>query len=310
MTANPRVRIPFRAKPMLATLVDEPFSSPGWTFEEKYDGDRILAYKEGARVTLLSRNAKARSDRFPAIVAAIAALPVRTILLDGEVVVFDGKGVSRFQLLQQGRGKPVYAVFDCLYSNGADLRKKPLVDRLKILRQWVRAGSSIRPARRLNADGLKAFAQARKAGFEGLVAKDLTSPYIPGRSSCWRKVKVHQEDEFVIAGYTAPAGARKHFGALLLGAYAGGKLRYAGKVGTGFDAKTLASLHARLSSLKAVQCPFAEPPPGKGNFYVKPRLVAQISYQELTADGLLRQPVYLGLRDDKPARQVMLPRPA
>lgn len=310
MTTTRQVKVPFRAKPMLATLVAEPFSAPGWIFEEKYDGDRILAYKEGGRVTLLSRNGKSRSDRFPAIVAAIAALAPRTLLLDGEVVVFDDRNVSRFQLLQQGRGKPVYAVFDCLYCNGADLRKAPLAERLKVLGQWIRGGASIRPARRLKTDGLQAFAQARKAGFEGLVAKDLSSPYVAGRSSLWRKVKVHQEDEFVIAGYTRPAGARTHFGALLLGAYVRGKLRYAGKVGTGFDKKTLAALHARFSALKTPDCPFDETPPGKGNIYLKPRLVAQISYQELTADGLLRQPVYLGLRDDKPARQVALPRPA
>jgi bifunctional non-homologous end joining protein LigD len=295
---------------MLATLVAKPFSSPGWIFEEKYDGDRILAYKEGSRVTLLSRNAKARSDRFPTIVAAIAGLAPRAIVLDGEAVVFDSNNISRFQLLQQGRGKPVYAVFDCLYCNGVDLRKTPLVDRLKVLRQWVKGGPSLRLARRLNADGLQAFAQVRKAGFEGLVAKDLASPYIAGRSSFWRKVKVHQEDEFVIAGYTRPAGARKHFGALLLGAYKAGVLRYVGKVGTGFDTETLACLHGRFSELKTRRCPFQDPPPGEGNAYLKPELVAQVSYQELTLDGLLRQPVYLGLRDDKPARQVSLPRPA
>ena len=303
-------QIPYRAKPMLATLVVKPFSSPGWIFEEKYDGDRILAYKEGSRVTLLSRNAKARSDRFPAIVAAVAGLAPRAIVLDGEAVVFDSKNISRFQLLQQGRGKPVYVVFDCLYCNGVDLRKTPLMDRLKVLRHWVKSGPSLRLARRLNADGLQAFVQVRKAGFEGLVAKDLASPYIAGRSSFWRKVKVHQEDEFVIAGYTRPAGARKHFGALLLGAYKAGVLRYVGKVGTGFDTKTLASLHGRFSELKTRRCPFQDPPREEGNAYLKPELVAQISYQELTADGLLRQPVYLGLRDDKRARQVTIPRPA
>lgn len=295
---------------MLATLVAAPFSSPGWIFEEKYDGDRILAYKEGDRVTLLSRNAKARSDRFPAIVAAVSALTPRTIVLDGEVAVFDNLGISRFQLLQQGRCKPVYAVFDCLYCNGADLRKAPLKDRLQALRQWVKGGPSIKLARRLKADGLEAFAQARKAGFEGLVAKELASPYVAGRSSFWRKIKIHQEDEFVIVGYTRPAGVRKYFGALLLGAYAAGRLRYVGKVGTGFDHKTLAALHAQFSPLRTEQCPMQEPPPGRGNIYLRPKLVAEVSYQEFTADGMLRQPVYLGLRDDKPARQVVLPRPA
>lgn len=292
---------------MLATLVAQPFRAPGWIFQEKYDGDRILAYKEGARVRLVSRNGKDRTARFAAIVQAIAALPDTALLLDGEMVVFDSKGVSRFQMLQQGAGKPVFAIFDCLYAAGRDLRREPLSARIAALKHAVKPRAPLRLARDLSSDGLLAFRQAKKAGFEGVVAKDLSSPYVQGRSAFWKKVKIHQEDEFIILGFTRPSGARQHFGALLLGAHERGKLRYVGKVGTGFDRKTLAALIAKLRPLVTREAP-ASGIPGKTNSYVKPRLVAQISYQELTADGMLRQPVYLGLRDDKPAKDVTLPR--
>jgi bifunctional non-homologous end joining protein LigD len=294
---------------MLATLVAEPFQTPGWTFEEKYDGDRMLAYKQARFVRLRSRSGEDRTDRFPDVAKAIAELPAQSLVLDGEIAVFDRQGISRFQLLQQGKGRPVYAVFDCLFRDGEDLRTQPLSARRKVLQSVVKAGPSLRLARVLKPNGLEAFRQAKRAGFEGLIAKDLSSPYVPGRSSLWRKVKIHREDEFIILGYTRPEGARKYFGALLLGVYQGGKLRYVGRVGTGFDRATLASLHKRFVSLRADKPPLSELPPGKGNVYLRPRLVAQISYQELTSAGMLRQPVYLGLRNDKSVRDVTLPRP-
>jgi len=299
-------KIPFRAKPMLATLVAAPFDRPGWIYEEKYDGDRMLAYKEGARVRLLSRNAIDRTDRFPKIAAAIAKLPAKTLLLDGEVVVFDAKGVSRFQLLQQS-GDAVYAVFDCLYRDGEDLRRQPLSVRRTAMLKALGGSKLLLPARRLASNGLEAFRDARRRGFEGMVAKDLTSIYIERRSDKWLKVKIHQEDEFVVVGFTRPAGARKYFGALLLAAHDKGVLRYAGKVGTGFDNKSLAALYARLRPLATDAAAFADPPREKGVTFLKPRLVAQISFQELTADKKLRQPVFLGLRDDKRPRDVTLP---
>jgi ATP-dependent DNA ligase len=214
-------RIPFRVDPMLATLVAAPFDKSGWAYEEKYDGDRILAYKEGDRVRLLSRNGKDRTDRFPEIAAAIRALAADTLLLDGEVVVFDQQGVSR--------------------------------------------------------------------------------------TTRWLKVKVHQEDEFVICGYTKPTGSWKHFGALLLGAYESGRLHYVGKVGTGFDDRTLAAVHQKLQPLVSVHPPVVDPPRQKGVVFVAPQLIAQISFQEWTADKKLRQPVFLGLRDDKRPEEVLLP---
>jgi bifunctional non-homologous end joining protein LigD len=302
-------QIPFRVQPMLATLVRKPFDKPGWVYEEKYDGIRILAYKEGKNVRLLSRNDIDRTKGFPKIVDAIRALKPSTLLLDGELVVFDRKNVSRFQLLQQGKGEAVYAVFDCLYDQGKDLRRRPLSERRTAMEKSLGPLGVLIPSRRLATNGLEAYREAKKHDFEGLVAKDASSPYVEGRSTKWLKVKVHQEDEFVIAGFTKPSGARRHFGALLLGAYQGGKLRYVGKVGTGFNESLLASLSKKFKPLKIDRPPFVDPPRERDVTYIEPKLVAQISFQEWTADMKLRQPVFLGLRDDKKPTEVLLPEP-
>lgn len=292
---------------MLPTLVPEPFNDPGWIYEEKYDGDRLFAYKEGDRVKLLSRNAKDRTAKFPSIVSAIQRLKPATLLLDGEIVVFDRRHVSRFQLLQQGKGGPEYAVFDCLYADGKDLRREPLAARRRALEHMVPSKGVVFLSHRLSDNGLEAFKSAKRLGYEGVVAKALSSRYLEGRSRLWLKVKVHQEDEFVIGGFTAPAGSRQHFGALLLGAYDKGKLRYVGKVGTGFDEKTLASLYKKFQPLVTSKPAFAEVPHERHATFLQPRLVAQISFQEWTADRKLRQPVYLGLRDDKNPKDVLIP---
>jgi len=292
---------------MLATLVAEPFHKPGWVYEEKYDGDRLLAYKEDNRVRLLSRNAKDHTSRFPDIAAAVENLSPASLLLDGEVVVLDRKGVSRFQLLQQRKGRPVYALFDCLYADGKDLRREPLSARRTQLERMIAPSRNLVLSRRLAANGLQAYKIAKRRGYEGLVAKDLSSPYVEKRSKFWLKVKVHQEDEFVIAGFTSPEGSREYFGALLLGAYEENKLHYVGKVGTGFDQKTLASLYNKFRSLVRAKSALADPPRERNVTFLDPRLVAQISYQELTSDRKLRQPVFLGLRDDKRAVDVVLP---
>lgn len=307
MKAPVKRQLPARVHPMLATLVAEPFDRPGWVYEEKYDGDRILAYKDGARVRLLSRNGKDNTGRFPKIAAAVGKLRPATLLLDGEVVIFDRKRVSRFQLLQQDKGEPVYAVFDCLFLDGKDLRQKPLSARRAALEEAVPPQGVLLLSRRLAANGLEAYKTAKQRGFEGLVAKDLSSRYLGERSRFWLKVKVHREDEFVIVGYTSPAGSRKYFGALLLGAYEQGKLHYVGKVGTGFDGKTLATLHGHFRPLVSRSTALVNPPRERNVTYLRARLVAQIAYQELTADRKLRQPVYLGLRDDKRAKDVTFP---
>jgi bifunctional non-homologous end joining protein LigD len=223
------------------------------------------------------------------------------------MVVFDRKNISRFQLLQQGKGEPIYAVFDCLFLEGKDLRTQPLSARRAAMEETIGSGRFLLRSRRLAKNGLEAFRVAKRRGYEGLVAKDLSSLYRSGRSSDWLKMKVHQEDEFVVVGFTQPAGARKHFGALLLGAYEGTRLRYVGKVGTGFSAHTLASLYEKFRPLVRKNSPLVEPPRERGVVFLDPSFVAQISYQEWTADMKLRQPVFLGLRDDKWPREIHLP---
>jgi bifunctional non-homologous end joining protein LigD len=290
---------------MLATLVDQPFSKPGWVYEEKYDGVRIIAYKEGAKVSLISRNAIDRTERYPAVAAEIAKLSPQTLAIDGEVVVFDSKKISRFQLLQQGKGRAKYAVFDCLYENGKDLRREPLSARRAALERVLKPGAGLILAERLAQDGIKAFQQATRGKLEGLIAKHESSTYIEGRSTEWLKVKVHQEDEFVIGGFTEPAGARHFFGALLLGVYKGDELQYVGKVGSGFDEKTLRSLHSKFERLVREKSPFATPVNERSGTFIAPKLVAQISFTEWTRDGKLRHPVFLGLRDDKDPKEVV-----
>jgi bifunctional non-homologous end joining protein LigD len=297
---------------MLATLVDHPFHRPDWVYEEKYDGIRVLAEKDGRRVTLLSRNLKDRTADFPAIAAAIAALPAPTLVLDGEVVIFEASRVSHFQLLQRrdpGGAEPVYAIFDCLFARGQDLRRHPLAERRRRLEAEVREKPPLQLARRLGEDGLGAFDTARRLGLEGLVAKKLASGYRSGtRSPDWLKVKVRKEDEFVIGGFTRPSGSRQHFGALLVGAWERRRLRYAGKVGTGFAVRTLTELMGQFAPLVRPSSPFHDSPRERHAVWLEPRLVAQLAYTELTEDGRLRHPVFLGLRDDKPAAAVRWPR--
>jgi len=292
---------------MLATLVDQPFHTAGWVYEEKYDGYRILAYKEGDRVTLLSRNAKDRTRSFADVATDVARLAPRTLLLDGEAVAFDARLVSRFQLLQKGDEPVVFAAFDCLYVDGEDLRERPLTERRAALERAIDGAERIFPARRLAQNGLAALRTARRKGFEGLVAKDAQAPYVSGRSRRWLKVKVKQEDEFVIGGYTEPAGARSRFGALLVGGYRDGELLFTGKVGTGFSEDTLESLWKRFRPLVRTTSPFADPPRARGLTWFAPKLVAQVSYTEWTEDRRLRHPVFLGLRDDKDAAECALP---
>jgi bifunctional non-homologous end joining protein LigD len=289
---------------MLAKLVDAPFNKANWIFEEKYDGVRMLAYKEGSKVSLISRNAIDRTERYPRIAEAIAKLKAETLALDGEIVIFDADEVSRFQFLQKGDGRPTFAVFDCMYRDGKDLRKAPLSERRVALEQTVKPSASLILSARLDADGVKAFEIAKKRGFEGLIAKDLSSKYVSGRSPAWVKVKVRKEDEFVIGGFTKPSGARHFFGALLLGVYDRGKLDYVGKVGTGFDEETLKSLYKKFGSLKRARSLFSFDVRERDATFIAPKLVAQIGYTERTSDGKLRHPVYLGLRDDKAARDV------
>jgi DNA ligase D-like protein (predicted ligase) len=292
---------------MLATLVDAPVDRPGWIAEEKYDGIRLIATREGGTVSLVTRNDIDRTADFPGIAAAIAELPAPTLVLDGEVVVFDDAQVSRFGLLQRrgGTREPVYVAFDCLYARGQDLRRRPLGERRACLEREVRPDGALAIARRLPGTGREAYEAARRLGLEGIILKDDASLYEEGtRSRAWLKVKLRNEEEFVLGGYTAPAGARAHFGALLVGAWAGDRLRYAGKVGTGFTERTLAELMRRFRPLVRPTSPFADHVRERDATWLEPVLVAQLAFTERTRDGKLRHPTFLGLREDKPAREV------
>ncbi|HKY52497.1 MAG TPA: non-homologous end-joining DNA ligase [Candidatus Limnocylindria bacterium] len=290
---------------MLATLSKVMVTGPEWVYEEKYDGIRAVAYRDADRVRFLSRTGQDLTAGFPAIGDTLRGLPDRDVVLDGELVVFDASGVSRFQLLQRrgidARTRTVYVVFDCLRAQGRDLLRRPLEERRRRLLELVpRRRDALMPSRRLPRDGEKALTIAREKGWEGIIAKLAASPYEPGvRSRAWLKVKVRGESEFVVGGYTPPQGSRVELGALLVGLYDRGKLRYTGKVGTGYTQETLRDLGAKLKRLRTGSSPFDPPPRIRDAIWVDPRLVAQIVYAEWTADGKLRQPAFLGLRTDK-----------
>jgi len=291
---------------MLATLSTEIPTGPSWVFEEKYDGIRALAYRTKQRVRLWSRNKLDLTAGFPDIASAVAALPGGDLVLDGELVIFDKTGVSRFQLLQRrgAGGRSEYAVFDLLQRDGASLLERPLKDRRASLEALLGDRAVLRLSRRLGKNGARAYDTAQRKEWEGVIAKDETSIYEPGaRSRSWLKVKVRKQSEFVIGGFTAPTGSRAHLGALLVGLYDGKALRYTGKVGSGYTGESLADLATRLAPILSATPLFADAPRMNDATWVRPKLVAQIAFAEWTADDRLRQPVFLGLRRDKSPRE-------
>jgi bifunctional non-homologous end joining protein LigD len=295
-------------------------TDPHWLYEVKFDGYRGLAVKNGREVQLFSRTRHPLNARFPAVAAAVATLPVRACVLDGEVCALDPQGRSSFQLLQnaeEGATPIVYYVFDLLFENSADLRPLPLLERKRRLDALLlKARDPIRPSVFFTEDAKGVLARMKKVGAEGSIAKRKDSPYRSGsRSPEWVKIRFSLQQEFVIGGYTEPRGSRTGFGALLIGYYEGKALRYASKVGTGFTGKTLAALYRRLQTLEQAKNPFAGGAgperhrwthgPLAATHWVKPTLVAQIAFTEWTGDGSVRHPVFLGLREDKPARRVV-----
>ncbi len=296
---------------MLATRVDAPFTRPGWIFEPKYDGWRVLARRRGNRVALFSRNGLDLTGGEPAVVAALASLPDGDFVVDGELVVFGKDGVPRFSLLQKrgepGALPPSLILFDCLEKDGSALVSRPLAERRAALESLVgrRPKKPLVLSERLGADGAKAFERALAEGWEGIIGKDLASRYEAGRRSLrWLKVKARKESEFVIGGFTLPRGTRLHFGALLVGLYEGKALRFCGAVGTGFSDEVLLGLLEKLQPLQRDVCPFASVPREvKDAAWVAPKLVAQVVYAEWTADEKLRQPAFLGLRNDKKPKE-------
>jgi bifunctional non-homologous end joining protein LigD len=299
---------------MKAVLWDEPFSDPDWIFERKLDGVRCLAHRDGDGVRLVSRTDRSMNGDYPELVEALQAEPCDDYVIDGEVVAFDSRGITSFSRLQRRHRERVaifYYVFDLLRLGGEDVRELPLRERKAMLRQALRFEGPVRFSPHRNEQGEELFRDACRKGLEGLMAKRADSPYRATRSSDWRKLKCHAEQELVIGGYTAPQGSRTDFGALLVGYFEDGRLRYAGKVGTGFDHATLSDLGKRLRKLERADSPFVDVHPiPRGTHWVEPELVGQIAFTEWTRDGRLRHPRFLGLRTDKPAGDVVRERPA
>jgi DNA ligase D-like protein (predicted ligase) len=305
-----RRRQPDWVDPMLATLVREPFSDENWIFEPKVDGIRCLTFRKGTRLTLLSRN-RLPLD-YPELAGPLLQQPLSSFVVDGEIAALD-HGVSRFSLLQKRRQIQVpifYFLFDLLYLEGCDLTHLELRYRKQLLREAFHFDDPLRLNPFFADDGEKYFQEACRKGWEGVIAKRSAAVYIHGRSPDWLKIKCEGAQEFVIVGYTEPAGKRIGIGALLIGFYERGKLLYAGKVGTGFTVGTLIELQQKLSTFERTE-PAVRPDalPKTGVHWVEPRLVAQIAFSEWTTAGKLRHPRFLGLRADKKASEVVREKP-
>jgi bifunctional non-homologous end joining protein LigD len=310
-------------EPMLALSVPE-LPAGDWIYEVKFDGYRALAFKAGSEVQLFSRNRKLFNDNYPVLVDALKPLKANFII-DGEITALDQNGRSSFQLLQsfglRSEIPLVYYAFDLVSLDATDLQSRPLVERRKLLAKLLKkAPQNIKFSEELRGSRDELLQAARQFKLEGLTAKRPDSPYEPGRrSGAWVKVKLTQEQEFVIGGYTPPEGSRRYFGALLIGYYGTGGLLFAGRAGTGYSEKTLATLYEGLQKIRSPMCPFANLPerkPGRWGLgltpavmkrchWVEPLLVAQIKFTEWTSDNQLRQPVFLGLRTDKDPKDVV-----
>lgn len=324
---------PHFIEPMKPRLLDRPPSAGDWIYELKFDGIRAIAVKDGSKVNLISRNGNELRSRFPEIVVAMKKVPIEECVIDGEVVALDAEGRSSFQLLQslemEGNQAPVcFYVFDLLQLNGKSLIKLPLAQRKELLAGICQGvAEPIRYSAEIVGDAVALLREVKRRGLEGLVGKQRDSIYEPGRrSGAWIKLKCVNEQEFVIGGYTPPGGVRKHFGAVLVGYYKntdkqqgrGKRLFFAGKVGTGFTEKSLSILHKKFQAEQRDDCPFADLPSKQSGqwvqgitpsmmrkmHWVNPVFVAQIKFAEWTRDGKLRQPVFLGLREDKDAGEV------
>ncbi len=311
---------PTITQPMLATLTDRPFDDDDWLFEIKWDGYRaICAVDKHGKLSLTSRNGLDFLPQFPELADLAQAFTSAPIIVDGEIVSLDAAGRSSFQRLQGSfnRRRPsarntaadagplTFAAFDLLYAEGRDLRKEPLEERKALLERSIADEALVLYSKHIVGRGTALFEQARKKHLEGIIAKKRRSPYQMRRSRDWLKIKIAHAIECVIGGYTEPRGSRKGFGALILGLYDGKQLHYVGHVGTGFDTKTLAQMSKHLRTLEVERSPFAgDVPANAPTHWVKPTLVAEVRYGEWTRDGILRHPVFLGLRVDKDAKSV------
>lgn len=317
--------LPEFVEPMKAKLAARAPSGE-WLYEIKFDGWRALALKGGSQARLVSRNEKDFGSKFPEIMESLAQVNAQDAIIDGEIVALDEMGRSSFQLLQAydiGQERPpiFFYAFDLLQLDGRDLKKLPLEERKELLEKLIRDRPGvIRNSAALDNSAEELLEQARKLGLEGLIGKKANSLYEVGsRSGSWIKLKLLQEQEFVIGGYTDPEGSRQHFGSLIIGYYKGKDLVFAGKVGTGFNTKLLRSLHSRFKQIAREVCPFVNLPLPRGGkwgqgitksemrfcHWVEPTMVCQVKFVEWTRDERLRQPVFLGLREDKEASEVI-----
>ena len=317
-----RSKIPSKIKPMLATLVNEPFDDPNWTYEVKWDGYRTVAYVEKGNVELSSRNNKSFTEKYYPIVNAMKEWAI-DVVLDGEIIVVGKDGKANFGALQNWRsdadGDLIFYAFDILWYEGKNTMELPLYERQAILKEILPADDDrIRLSQVFTANGLAFFEAAKKMGLEGIMAKKSDSTYsIDSRSKEWLKVKVNQRQEVVIAGFTNNEGSAKKFSSLLLGVYAKGKFEYVGKVGTGFTEKMQKDMMAQFTPLITDKIPFeSEPdvnkpsrfrpnPPNATATWLKPSLVCEVSFAEITTDGVFRHPSFEGMRTDKKAKEVV-----
>jgi bifunctional non-homologous end joining protein LigD len=302
--------LPKRLQPMLATLTDAPFDHKGWIFEDKYDGFRMVAKIEGGKVTLYSRNGKIISKSYIEVAKALEGVKADAVI-DGELVALGKDGVSHFQLLQNAlrhEAKLQYCAFDLMFQDGEDLRRLPLTERKKRLKAILPRNKLIAFSRDRKTFGTKYFEEAERKGLEGIMAKRADSKYLSGaRTDEWLKIKTSKRQEVVIAGFTAPRRTRPFFGALTIALREENGWRYIGHVGTGFSHETLEELHKKLVKLKTAKSPFGKKVKDEAvTTWVKPQLVAEVKFTEWTSSGEMRHPVYLGLREDKQAKDVVL----
>lgn len=315
-----RTKMPDWTAPMLATLTDERFSSRDWIYERKLDGERCLVFRDGRGLRILSRNKRKLNDTYPELADALESAGPERFIADGEIVAFEG-AVTSFSRLQQrigisdpdqarATGIKVYLyLFDLIYLDRYLLDELPLRDRKKLLRKTFEFAGPIRFTRHRNREGEAFYSEACDKGWEGIIAKKADGRYVHARSRDWLKFKCVNRQELVIGGYTDPKGSRKGFGALLVGYYEKGQLRYAGKVGTGFDDDILEKLHERMQEIEREESAFSDEVREKHAHWVQPELVGEFGFTEWTSDGKLRHPRFIGLRQDKPARKVRRERP-
>lgn len=309
--ARPR-SMPEIIHPMLATLVDEPFSGPEWIFETKWDGFRSVCFIKNGHAQFVSRNQIEMTPNYPELRNIARQIAAKEAIIDGEIVALDEKGMPRFQLLQprvgrksgieslRGKGQIVYFVFDLLYRDGYDLMPCPLIERKAMLEQILRPASFVKFSEHIEGEGERFFKEIEKFHLEGMMAKRAASPYVQKRSSDWLKVKTVLRSEVVIGGYTQPRGMRAYFGALVVGLYRGKDLHYVAHTGGGFNEKTLAKIFKLMQPLKSDQSPFVQKPKTNEPVqWLKPKLVAEVKFSEWTADERMRHPIFVGLRDDK-----------